>query len=38
MQGNLEIERLHLQPLLVERFADYELAVAVNWICRLPWN
>ena len=24
VQGNLEIERLHLQPLPVERFADYE--------------
>ena len=28
VQGNLEIERLHLQPLPVERFADYEPVVA----------
>jgi len=28
VQGNLEIERLHLQPLPVERFADYEPLVA----------
>jgi hypothetical protein len=27
VQGNLEIERLHLQPLPVERFADYEPVV-----------
>jgi hypothetical protein len=28
VQGNMEIERLHLQPLPVERFADYEPVVA----------
>ena len=28
VQGNLEIERLHLQPLPVERFADYEPLMA----------
>ena len=28
VQGNLEIERLHLQPLPVERFTDYEPVVA----------
>jgi hypothetical protein len=28
VQGNLEIEQLHLQPLPVERFADYEPVVA----------
>jgi hypothetical protein len=28
VQGKLEIERLHLQPLPVERFADYEPVVA----------
>jgi len=28
VQGNLEIEQLHLQPLPVERFGDYEPVVA----------